>query len=218
MIFIVGHNFLTDIQSQIVLVAWLKHHLPYFSDSAYERWLEDIFWPTWERIQPSIQKVRDRKNARRRERRREKKMKTQNARRKSTLKWRILDALKQHPMTTVLLAARLSAHPKAVDGHLSRMTKRGELVKLGRGLYALPGTVQNIPPEPVQAVSSNKTSEPITLEDIADGVAEWKEPPVLEFSDYYAVEVPDDEGVCDPPNLKTAEARWSQNGIYSAMI
>jgi|ERR1035437_6234484 hypothetical protein len=79
----------------------------------------------------------------------------QNVKRTFTLKNRILEALKLHPMTRSVVAAKLNAHPKAVDGHLSRMSKldRAEVVKLGRGLYALPGAVYSGPIQTVQAIA-----------------------------------------------------------------
>lgn len=182
MVYILGHNFLTDSQSQLVIMAWLKQHLPNLSQSAYEKYEDDLFWPTWERIQPSVQKARDRKNARRREKRREKNMKTQQAKQRASLKSQVLHILKQHPMTTAVLAAKLSAHPKAVDGHLYRMTKTGEVVKVGRGLYALPGTVEAVPAEipsdsrPSQSVNADPPRQPVepanlkkvTTEEIAE--------------------------------------------------
>ena len=184
MVFILGHYLLTDIQSQIVMMAWLKSHFPQLSQTAFEHWKADLFWPTWERIQPSIQQARDRKNARRRQKRKERRMKTERTNRKATLKNRILDALKQYPMTTAVLAAKLNAHPKAVDGHLSRMSKpdRAEVVRVGRGLYALPGTVDSAPAQPAKPVPVRPVVNPTALAEIREGVAEWKEPPVLEWS------------------------------------
>ncbi|MEI9976997.1 MAG: type IV toxin-antitoxin system AbiEi family antitoxin domain-containing protein [Ignavibacteriota bacterium] len=86
-------------------------------------------------------------------------MKTQQAKQRASLKSQVLHVLKQHPMTTAVLAAKLSAHPKAVDGHLYRMTKTGEVVKVGRGLYALPGTVEaaaaEMPSDPFPSQSVN---------------------------------------------------------------
>ena len=220
MIFILGHNYLTDDQGVLVMLAWMKTHFPNLNVTAYQDWLEKTYWPTLERIQPSIQKARDRKNARRREKRRLKNMKTQNAKRKSSLKGRILEALKQHPMTTAVLAAKLTAHPKAVDGHLSRMTKTGQLVKLGRGLYALPGAVQNapvqqaaqsIPHQPVKPIPPRPRAEPIMLEKgITDGIAEWDGPSMLEPADRYRMDIPDEIGVLEPPELPTAEPNWDR--------
>jgi len=220
MIFILGHNFLTADQGVLVMLAWMKTHFPNLNVETYYEWLEKTYWPTWERIQPSVQKARDRKNARRREKRTLKNMKTQNAKRKSSLKGRILEALTQHPMTTAVLATKLAAHPKAVDGHLSRMTKAGELVKLGRGLYALPGAVQSAPAQqpaqpirhqPVNPIAPRSPAEPIILEKgCTDGIAEWNEPSMLEPADRYKMNIPDEIGVLDAPTLPTAEPNWNR--------
>jgi hypothetical protein len=111
----------------------------------------------------------------------------QNVKRTFTLKNRILEALKLHPMTTSVVAAKLNAHPKAVDGHLSRMSKldRAEVVKLGRGLYALPGAVYSGPIQTVQPVLQESCVEPIHSADLTEGVDEWREPPVLECRNSY---------------------------------
>lgn len=164
-VFILGHNVFTELQCQIVFLAWMKHHFPNLTTEAFEDIEARFFWPTWERIEPSVQAARDRKNARRREKRKTKKMKTQNTTQNVTLKGRILETLTQHPMTTPVLAKKLDAHPKAVDGHLSRMSKRGQLVKIGRGLYALPGVqysapVQVAPPVNPKPVVTRVPSEP----------------------------------------------------------
>ena len=214
MVFILGHNFLTDLQSRMVMQAWLRVHFPKFSDANSADWEQRFFWPTWKRIQLSIQAARNRKNAGRREKRRTKSMKTRDGKKKSTLKYRILEALKQHPMTTALLAEKLDAHPKAVDGHLNRMSKaeRPEVVELGRGLYALPGVIGTTPaPTPQPVRPEPLRVEPISLAGITDGVVdEWKSPPVLESRNSYRVAAEDEDGVCEPPDLKTAEPRWNR--------
>jgi hypothetical protein len=107
-----------------------------------------------------------------------------------------------------------------VDGHLSRMSKRGELVKLGRGLYALPGTVQSasaqqpvppIPRQPIKPIPPKPRIEPIILEKgLTEGLAEWDEPSMLEPADPYRMDMPDEIGVCYPPDMKTAEPRWDR--------
>jgi len=212
MVYILGHNFLTDVQSRIVMLAWLKCHFPNLSAAKFEEWEERMFWPTWERIQASILAARDRKNARRRQKRRMKKMK--NTKQTYALKNRILDALKLHPMTTAVLAAKLNAHPKALDGHLSRMSKadRAEVVKLGRGLYALAGADYGVRTQPTMPVSQEPRVEPVFSTDITEGVDEWKEPSVPEYRNSYAtVDILDEDAVCvDAPELKSAEPRWSR--------
>ena len=212
MVFILGHNFLSDVQSRMVMLAWLKRQFPNLSAAKFGEWEERMFWPTWARIQASVQEARDRKNARRREKRRKKKMKnTQNAKRTFTLKNRILEALKLHPMTTALLAKKLNAHPKAVDGHLSRMSKadRAKVVKLGRGLYALPGAVYSGPVQTVQSGPQEPRPESIFSTDLTEGVGEW-ESPVLEYRNSYTVDIPDEDAVSDAPDLKSAEPKWSR--------
>jgi hypothetical protein len=214
MVFILGHNFLTDIQSRIVMLAWLQGHFPNLSTAKFGEWEERMFWPTWQRIQASVQEARGRKNARRREKRRKKKMKnTQNAKRTFTLKSRILETLKLHPMTTAVLAAKLNAHPKAVDGHLSRMSKAGraEVVKLGRGLYALPGADYSVRAQAAMPVPQAPGVESILSADITEGVDGWKAPSSREYRNAYTVDIPDEDAVCDAPELKSAEPRWSRN-------
>jgi hypothetical protein len=213
MVFILGHNFLTDVQSRIVMLAYLKSHYPNLSAAKFGEWEERMFWPTWERIQASVQEARDRKNARRREKRRMKKMKnTQDAKRTFTLKSRILEALKLHPMTTSVLAAKLNAHPKAVDGHLSRMSKadRAEVVKLGRGLYALRSADYSVPAQTAMSIPQEPRVEPVISTDITEGVDEWNESPVREYRNSYTVDIPDEDAVCDAPELKSAEPKWSR--------
>jgi hypothetical protein len=219
MVYILGHNFLTETQSRLVMVAYLKSHYPNLSAAKFEEWEEKMFWPTWERIQPSVQEARDRKNARRREKRRTKKVKnmqntqnTQNAKQTHTLKNRILEALKLHPMTTAVLAAKLNAHPKAVDGHLSRMSKaaRAEVVKLGRGLYALPGADYRVPAQMTMPVPQEPRVEPVPVVDLTDGVDEWREPSSREYRNSYTEDIPDEDAVCAAPELKSAEPKWSR--------
>jgi hypothetical protein len=126
-IFILGH-FVSNFQSQIVMLAYFRHHDK--DDLAwFDKWQDDVFVPTWARIQPNIQAAKDKKNARRRGKRVM----------KPKLKDRVLKTLQEHPMTTAILADLLEVSPKAIDGSLSRMIKTKEVSKLGRGLYSLPG-------------------------------------------------------------------------------
>lgn len=195
------------------MVAWLQGHFPNLSAAKFGEWEERMFWPTWERIQASVQEARDRKNARRREKRRTKKMKKQNRKQTYTLKNRILEALKLHPMTTSVLAKKLSAHPKAVDGHLSRMSKGdgATVVKLGRGLYALPGADYSVPAQAVMSVPQEPLRvESVVLEDLTEGVDEWDESPALGYRNSYPVDIQDEDAVCDAPDLKSTEPKWSR--------
>jgi hypothetical protein len=45
---------------------------------------------------------------------------------------------------------------------------------------------------------------------ITEGVDEWKAP-VLEYRNSYTVDIPDEDAVCDAPELKSAERKWSRD-------
>ena len=221
MIFILGHNFLTVDETQLMMLAWLKMHFPKISQRLYEQWLDEHFFPTWDRIQPSVEKARERKNALRRKKRQRNNMRQQDTARQATLKDRIAKSLEEHPMTTALLASKLNVHPKAVDGQLSRMKKTGVVVKLGRGLYALPGAVPRestnegpvkpIQPQPVPSIPSKTGALPIRVQkEVEEGVAEWNEPQALEPAHRNRMAIPGEVGVCYAPDLKTAEPNWNR--------
>lgn len=115
-------------------------------------------------------------------------------------------------MTTSILAEKLDAHPKAVDGHLSRMTKAdsAEVVKLGRGLYALPSKQYTVAAQTPKVASQNPRAESFSMTDITDGVADWKQPPVLEARRLSPVKMPYEGPTRSAPDLKCAEPRWDR--------
>jgi hypothetical protein len=87
---------------------------------------------------------------------------------------------------------------------------RAKVVKLGRGLYALPGAVYSGPVQTVQSGPQEPRPESIFSTDLTEGVGEW-ESPVLEYRNSYTVDIPDEDAVSDGPDLKSAEPRWSRD-------
>jgi hypothetical protein len=86
---------------------------------------------------------------------------------------------------------------------------RAEVVKLGRGLYALPDADYSVPAQKAMSIPQKTRVESILSAAITEGVDEWKSP-VFEPGKSYLVDIPDDDAVCAAPELKSAEARWSR--------
>jgi hypothetical protein len=138
MIWILAHNYVAELHSRIVLLAWMRNHHIRLTDERFIEWDDNVFTPEWERIQPDVERCRAKRNEKRRSTRQ---MRTGRPKQTSadSLRVRILDALKDHASTTAVLALQLGANKKAIDSHLVRMVKAGELVKVERGLYARSG-------------------------------------------------------------------------------
>ena len=83
-------------------------------------------------------------------------------------------------------------------------------MKLGRGLYSLPGAVYSGPVQTVQSVPKEARVESIPSADLTEGVDEWKEPSSREYRNSYTVDIPDEDPVCGGPELKSAEPKWSR--------
>ena len=83
-------------------------------------------------------------------------------------------------------------------------------MKLGRGLYSLPGAVYSGPVQTVQSVPKEARVESIPSADLTEGVDEWKEPSSREYRNSYTVDIPDEDPVCGGPELKPAEPKWSR--------
>ena len=83
-------------------------------------------------------------------------------------------------------------------------------MKLGRGLYALPGADCSVRGQTTMPVPQEPRIESILSADLTEGVDEW-ESPVLEYRSSYTVDIPDEDAVCDAPELKSAEPKWSRD-------
>ena len=126
---------------------------------------------------------------------------------KTTLKYRIVEALQQHPMTTAVLA------------RMSKEEKR-KIVKVGRGLYGLAGMNYRRPVGPVLPKESGQpvevtTERPAPLsfevdEMVLDGIAEPSLLPSLDFCDMHETNDLQEEEFGWNASRETSEPKWSR--------
>lgn len=140
--FILSERLVSDERAMMMMVAWVKKHYPTVTPEVAQQFLDDLFYPEWQRLE----EVRDKKRRKTNQSRRSQyHMKKKLGRPKQTaddsLGVRIMKELKLRPSSAPILAVVLKANKEAIASQLLRLEKSGDIVKLCRGLYAFPATV-----------------------------------------------------------------------------